>query len=112
MIFLVIFLFCYLVWKFVFVCGKIIFFGFCVGNVFRFMFRNLFVVINIVLIWNFYVCFLFEVLVELVFWKFNVVSFNGIFIWFVRYKFLKIVYFDVFGLVCGSFIEFEGKMFY
>ena len=37
---------------------------------------------------------------------------NGIPIWPVRHKPSKIVYSDASGSVCGSLIEFEGKMFH
>ena len=37
---------------------------------------------------------------------------NGIPIWPVRHKPSIIVYSDASGSACGSFIEFEGKMFH
>ena len=76
------------------------------------MSRNLFAVINTAPTWNSYVRLSSEALAELIFWKSNVASLNGIPIWPVRHKPSKIVYSDVSGSACGSFIEFEGKMFH
>jgi len=76
------------------------------------MSRNLFAVINTAPTWNSYVRLSSEALAELNFWKSNVASLNGIPIWPVRHKPSKIVYSDASGSACGSFIEFEGKMFH
>ena len=103
---------CHPVRKLASVCGEIISLGPCVGNVSRRMSRNLFAVINTVPTWNSYVRLSSEALAELVFWKSNAASLNGIPIWPVRHKPSKIVYSDASGSACGSFIEFEGKMFH
>ena len=103
---------CHPVRKLASVCGKIISLGPCVGNVSRLMSRNLFAVINTAPTWNSYVRLSSEALAELVFWKSNAASLNGIPIWPVRHKPSKIVYSDASGSACGSFIEFEGKMFH
>ena len=93
------------------VCGKIISLGPCVGDVSRLMSRNLFAVINTAPTWNSYLRLSSEALAELIFWKSNVASLNGIPIWPVRRKPSEIVYSDATGSACGSFIEFEGKVF-
>ena len=103
---------CHPVRKLASVCGKIISLGSCVGNVSRLMSRNLFAVINTAPTWNSCVRLSSEALDELNFWKSNVASLNGITIWPVRHKPSKIVYSDASGSACGSFIEFEGKMFH
>lgn len=94
------------------VCGKIISLSSCVGNVSRLMSRNLFAVINTVPTWNSFVRPSSEALDELNFWKSNVALLNGIPIWPVRHKPLKIVYSDASGSPCGRFIEFKGKVFH
>jgi hypothetical protein len=96
---------CHPVRKLASVCGKIISFGNCVGDVSRLMSRNLFAVINTAPTWNSYVRLSSEALAELNFWKSNVASLNGIPIWPVRLKPLKIVYSDASGSACCSFIE-------
>ena len=53
-----------------------------------------------------------EALDELNFWKSNLAILNGIPIWPVRHKPSKIVYSDASGSACGSFIEFEEKVFH
>ena len=103
---------CHPVRKLASVCGKIISLGPCVDNVSRLMSRNLFAVINTAQTWNSYARLSSEALAELVFWKSNAASLNGIPIWPVRHKPSKIVYSDASGSACGSFIEFEGKMFH
>ena len=103
---------CHPVRKLASVCGKIISLGSCVGNVSRLMSRNLFAVINTAPTWISYVRLSSETLDELNFWKSNVAILNGIPIWPVRHKPSKIVYSDASGSACGSFIEFEEKMFH
>ncbi|XP_068680179.1 uncharacterized protein [Montipora foliosa] len=103
---------CHPVRKLASVCGKIISLGSCVGNVSRLMSRNLFAVINTAPTWISYVRLSSEALDELNFWKSNVAILNGIPIWLVRHKPSKIVYTDASGSACGSFIEFEGRMFH
>ena len=103
---------CHPVRKLASVCGKIISLRSCVGDVSRLMSRNLFAVINTAPTWNSYVRLSSEALAELNFWKSNVASLNGIPIWPIRHKPSKIVYSDASGSACGSFIEFEGKMFH
>lgn len=46
------------------------------------------------------------------FWRSNVASLNGIPIWPERNKPSKIIYSDASASACGSFIEFEGKVFH
>ncbi|XP_074612831.1 uncharacterized protein LOC141869859 [Acropora palmata] len=103
---------CHPVRKLASVCGKIISLSSCVGNVSRFMSRNLFAVINTAPTWNSFVRPSSEALDELNFWKSNVAVLNGIPIWPVRHKPLKIVYSDASGSACGRFIEFKGKVFH
>ena len=76
------------------------------------MSRNLFAVINTAPTWISYVRLSSEALDELNFWKSNVAILNGIPIWPVRHKPSKTVYSDASDSACGSFIEFEGKMFH
>ena len=98
--------------KFAFVCGKIISLRSCVGDLSRLMSSNLFLVINTAPTWNSYVRLSSESLAGLNFRKPNVASLNDIPIWPVRRKPSRIVYSDASGSACGSFIEFEGKMFH
>ena len=76
------------------------------------MSRNLFAVINTAPTWNSLVRPSSEALDELNFWKSNAAVLNGIPIWPVRHKPLKIVYSDASGSACGRFIEFKGKVFH
>ena len=94
------------------ICGKIISLGNCVGIVSRLMTRNLFAVVNSASSWNSYVLLSPESLTELIFCKSNIASLNGIPIWPNRNKPSKIIYSDASGSACGSFIDFEGKIFH
>ena len=94
----------YQVRKLASICGKIISLGTCVGNVARFMTRNIFAVINSAMNWNSMVSLTPGCVDELNFWKANLVYINGVPLW--------IVYSDASISACGSFITLDGKVFH
>lgn len=94
------------------VCGKIISLGNCVGNVTRLMTRNTFLVINSTADWNSLVSLTPECLHELNFWKNNLADINGLPFWPIKRKPSKIVYSDASNSACGSYIQFEDKIFH
>ena len=94
------------------VCGKIVSLTNCVGNASRLTTRNLFAVINSASSWNSHGHLSFVSLTELSFWRSNLASLNGIPIWPERNKPSKINYSDASASACGSYINFEGKVFH
>ena len=106
---------CHPVRKLASVCGKIISLGSCVGNVSRLMSRNLFAVINTAPTWFSYVRLSSEAPDELNFWKFNLMwQFLTVYLFGLSGTSLRrsSIPIDASGSACGSFIEFEGKMFH
>ena len=93
------------------VAGKIISLSNCVGNVTRFMSRNLYSLINSASAWSDYVQLNGEAVIELKFWQENLCKCNGIPIWPVKRRPTRIVYSDASSVGCGSVIAIEGKVF-
>jgi len=76
------------------------------------MTRNTFLVINSTADWNSLVSLTPECLHELNFWKNNLADINGLPLWPIKRKPSKIVYSDASNSACGSYIQFEDKIFH
>lgn len=76
------------------------------------MIRFFFLVVNLVYFWDNEVFFLDDFFLEIIFWKNNVVFLNGKVYWLFYFFLVKVMYLDVFNLVCGVFVENFNLVFY
>ena len=76
------------------------------------MTRNIFAVVNSATNWNSMVSLTPGCVEELNFWKVNLVYINGVPLWPIKRKSLRIVYSDASSSACASFITLDGKVFH